>query len=156
MDYICPNCGNTFNDGEQKVSREAMGYMGDELVYQDWSYCPYCGETGFEEAKKCRRCCEDFLEDYLTNGYCDDCAKVERDKYKYDYKGCYEIAKSGGDKQEVELNGFLATLFTPQQIEEVLLKELFVASAYAPVDCTPYIEGDEGWFTDAILKEVKK
>ena len=66
MSLICTECKNIFDYGEEKRWTEPHG--------EPLSGCPVCGGA-YVEAEKCRFCFGEFLEDDLTNGYCDDCLR---------------------------------------------------------------------------------
>lgn len=156
MDWYKCECGHTFKDSEFLVKSEYMGEFWGEPAYKDFSYCPYCGGDCCEEASQCHECGGVFLDDEMTEGYCDGCIANMVSDYKYNIAKCYSLSRSSGEKEEVEIDFFLASMFSPELINEVLYRELVQCSAIAPVDCTPFIEADEYWFKDRIVEEVKK
>jgi hypothetical protein len=66
--YICNNCESVFETPD--VHKEHHPY-GMTSATEYWSVCPHCGETDFDEAKKCERCGEYVAE--LDEGLCDCC-----------------------------------------------------------------------------------
>ena len=105
---ICLHCGHVF-DEEEIVAK----YYDKATGTYDREECPNCGSEDFEEAAHCDECDEWFLCDEVVGRLCDKCLKKhinEDTVFKY------------GDarKQGVELNGFLAYVFEPDEIEEIL------------------------------------
>lgn len=154
--YKCNDCGHIFEDGEFYVQSEYMGECWGAPAYKDFSYCPSCGGDGWEEAESCSRCNGVFLEDELTDGICDECLNEIAMSYKYDIAKCYAFSQKECFKYPVEIDCFLSCMFTPEEINEVLYRELAIASSIKPVDCTPFIEADRYLFNEHIAREVKK
>jgi DNA-directed RNA polymerase subunit RPC12/RpoP len=147
MAYKCLDCGKVFEDyakWEENVG-EFWGTAAYETVYG----CPHCkGE--FEETIPCDICGEEHLKDELFGGVCKNCI----DKYKYDTKVCFEVGKHASDT--VELNLFLATLFTKEEIEEILFKALQEEEKInKTVNCQKFIDLDKSWFGERLAEEVK-
>lgn len=62
---ICSNCKTVFTDAEIRWERDEYG---------EWeARCPCCNWGYPEEAKTCKICGEDCLEDDMIEGYCMDC-----------------------------------------------------------------------------------
>ena len=156
MFYKCTTCGNIFEEGEEKNCYEYLAEAWGKQIFEKKSYCPSCGSEGFEEAHKCKSCGGSFIEDelYIYNGYCEECAKETARGYKYKLVDCYKISQKTNSKNSVDIDFFLSCMFTPEQINEVLYRELVSSTAVAPVDCTPFIEADESWFIDVVMEEV--
>lgn len=72
MTYICDNCAQTFEDGEQGTVIETHGFS-DGLA-ERFGVCPVCGGT-YSEAKRCNGCNEWHSEGVLYFGWCADCLK---------------------------------------------------------------------------------
>ena len=105
---ICLHCGHVF-DGEEIVAK----YYDRATGTYDREECPNCGSEDFEEAAHCDECDEYFPCDEVIGHVCEKCLKkhINEDAvFKY------------GDarKQGVELNGFLAYVFEPDEIEHIL------------------------------------
>ena len=66
--FICNNCSETFY--EYDTYNEYHPY-GDGTAAETWAVCPYCSDTDFDEAKKCKRCGEYVAE--LDEGLCEYC-----------------------------------------------------------------------------------
>jgi hypothetical protein len=49
----------------------AKAYTGNGYATEEWSCCPFCGDTDVSEAEKCECCGEYFAS--LTDGLCDEC-----------------------------------------------------------------------------------
>ena len=136
----CSFCERSFAEEEITL------YRGDKV-------CPYCGHEDFEEAVQCKVCNQYFFYDELTYGVCEDCKDDLKFPYKHEPKKCYELSKD--EQEEVSLNAFLVSQFTPEQIEEILMKELIVQSAIPYPDYSNFINNDEMWFIEKVLEEVK-
>jgi hypothetical protein len=136
----CSFCERSFAEDEITI------YRGDKV-------CPYCGHEDFEEAIQCKVCGDYFFYDELTCGVCEDCKEDLKFPYKYDPKSCYELSKD--EQEEVSLNAFLVSQFTPEQIEEVLMRDLILATTEMPPDYSSFIDSDEMWFIEKVLEEVK-
>ena len=147
MAYQCLECGHVFDEDEAWEWREDHGF--DDCYYEGFSGCPCCGGS-YEEMEVCEICGEEFLPDELHGGVCHDCIE----DYRYDFELCHKIAKK--EKEEVNINCFLASMFEAEEIEEILLEELRKASKSGKIDCSKFIEADCGWFAEMLAKEVKK
>ena len=138
------------------VKSEYMGECWGTPAYQNFRYCPSCGDDCYEMATHCKKCGGVFLDDEMTDGYCDGCIADMVSDYKYNIAKCYSLSRASGETEEVKIDLFLASMFSPELINEVLYRELVQIAAIAPVDCTPFIEADEYWFKDRVVEEVKK
>lgn len=68
--YRCDECGNLFEEGEQKIYIEKDGF--DYPPYREYEACPVCGGS-FEEIKPCIVCGKH--EQDLEEGVCERCRK---------------------------------------------------------------------------------
>lgn len=146
MMYKCTECGCEF---EEPRERKSLLCVLDGVPYfETLSVCPECGGD-CEEACQCDICGEYHFEDDLEDGICESCI----DKYKYDVDACYGIGEGG--KITVELNSFLAEMFTTDEIEAILYRHL---KSSEPTDCSPFIDADRYWFAQQIprSKEVRE
>lgn len=148
MDYKCEDCGHIFNSGEAAVVLDNAEWIGGDYFEEKRDACPCCGSLYIQEAHRCIDCGGLFLEDELEEGFCADCIDTMLFKLKRDPIGCFSVAKNNGATEAVSLNIFLATMFSPEEIEQILLRELVEASAVIPVDCTPFIECDRSAFIE--------
>ena len=148
MMYRCENCGHLFEEGEQAVWEERHGF--DAPPYEKWSGCPLC-HGDYEETKPCKKCGAEHTDDELIEGVCEECISG----YRYNVDTCYEIGAT--NDTEICINSFLATYFTKEEIEELLIKEIKKSEKTMPFDCQKFIEFDKEWFVyELILKEEKE
>ena len=137
--YKCNHCGREFE--EPDVVTEPHG----EKV----GCCPYC-HGWFEEVYECKICGDFFTDDELTNGVCDECIY----EHATDIDFC---AKLGNDYQALEkinINGLVASFFTEEQINTIMLNKLKELNEFAPLSFYEFIDSDKWWFADK-LKEIR-
>lgn len=137
---------------EPKRLKEEHG----EFVYE----CPECGDS-FEEAKRCVFCGEWCRPGELYDGVCEECIH----EYDYDWQTCWRFADKENLKEDIEINSILATLFTAEDIEQILFEHLTkitkpcTGSAAEKdfirrmTDCSEFIDEDKYWFAGMILYE---
>lgn len=146
MAYCCLECGHIFEDGEQAVWEETHGL--DAPPYEKFSGCPIC-KSNYEETVRCEICHGEFLIDELNSGcVCNECL----DEYKKDFDTCYSIGKQ--DCQEIKINGLLISLLSINGIEEILYN--YLKENQDDIDCSAYVEEDEDWFVNKLVKEVNE
>lgn len=146
--FKCVRCGNLFEEGEEKLCYETHGL--DCPPYETYWGCPVC-EGEFIETEKCSCCGSEKPIGELTSGVCDDCIESAKHDYKYRPDLCYKLTENesatvGG------INPFLAGMFTSEEINKILYKELLICSCSVPVDCSPFIESDVDSFVDKVFK----
>lgn len=115
--YICDECGNVVCEHDLQTRKDFKPV--EMSLHTDWCYetmtapCECGGE--FVKAKKCEICGEYIPEDGLD--LCDNC--IEKGE-------TLENALKIGDENNisVEINGFLASMFEKDEIEEILTREL--------------------------------
>lgn len=146
MMYKCENCGHLFEEGEQAVWEERHGL--DTPPYEKWSGCPLC-KGDYEEVHQCKECGDWHERDELMGEMCDKCI----DKYKYNIDICHKIGKKS--EEEIKINSFLVTMFSKEEIEEILFRELSEANTIKPVDCSEFIDSDKSWFAETLNEVVK-
>lgn len=113
---ICENCGAVLHEEDLVTTRSYVSdYMGG--CYENITTCPCGGDI--EEVARCELCGEYFKEDDLHEGVCDECLKMEAT-----VNNALECGKDGSARTEVSVNGFLATVFTEEKIDEILTREL--------------------------------
>ena len=149
MSYKCLECGNIFDEGEQASWLESRGECWGRESYETNDGCPLC-HGDYEETVPCEICGSEHLEDELFGGVCQECI----DQYKTDLQMCYNIGKN--DTLEVELNIFLAELFTKSEIEEVLMDALVKSHKIAKVDTDDFVDKYKEWFGECLSEEVNK
>ena len=142
--FKCYDCEATFFE-PRNVSERVGEYHG-EPAYTSYACCPECGGA-FGKAVQCKECDEWFFDDELTEGVCDECVEEIKAKYRYDIKGCYELAKT--ETQSVEINSFLASQYSVADIEELILKDLL---QNGEVDCSNFINEDDSWFIERVME----
>lgn len=149
--FKCEKCGKVFEKAAKSYYTEFMGECHGRDSFMDFEvwHCPNCGSEDIAEAFKCEICQEWNIEEKLHGGVCDACIDKERANVEL-------VMKIGEhNTEEVEINGFLAEMFTADQINEILTKELKRAGKYFGIDCSSYIDDDKDCFAEW-LKEVKK
>ena len=136
--YICMHCGHEFEEIAAKNYDSASGTWEE--------YCPNCGSEDFEEAEKCEKCGEWHSAEKVTNGMCENClTKAATVSNAY--------ACGDHDKQNVELNGFIAWAFRSDEIESVLLNELMKSKDLADKYAREYCMNDTWEFSQYIKEE---
>lgn len=151
MAYCCLDCGHIFEEGEQARWEEhhpyGMGYAAEEF-----SGCPLC-KGAYEEAKRCKICGGEFLEDELNNGVCESCIDYLIINNKRNLKTCYAIAERA-EKEEIKINALLACAFDVIEIEKILYQQL--ESMGNSNDFSAFINEDKDWFAERLVEEVSK
>lgn len=137
--YICNNCGRTFND------KTAYMWHGEEAC------CPDCCSFDYSEAIKCKKCDCFFAEETGEHHLCPTCFGSVEFEYRYNPKKMYSVTNNV--KTNVAINDFLSFVFTPEEIEKILLKELIIASASGIQDYKSYIDADRYGFAE-LVEEV--
>lgn len=148
MFFKCINCGHTMESGEEAVVVDNVEWVNGERNSEERRVCPIC-RSDIEEAVRCKECNNIHLEDELVNGYCDDCIELMLFRFKRDPIACFSVAKNA-PKEKIHINSFLESMFSEEEIEQILLRELVQSSTVMPVDCTSFIESDKAWFVDTI------
>ena len=150
MMYRCENCDNLFEDGEQAVWEERHGL--DTPPYEKWSGCPIC-KGGYDEVRQCKECDHWYSEDELHNGLCGECVEKIVEEFRYSPEKCYKISNESNSTEPVDIDSFLATMFTTSQINEILFRELMNAVKTLKLNCSYFIDSDKEWFIDSITSE---
>lgn len=153
MAYRCLDCGHIFEEGEQAQWNEDCGEFWGMDCSKKMSGCPLCkGE--YEETVPCKICGSEHLEEELDCGVCDDCV----DEYKHNIDMCLKIGSE--DVEDVELNCFLASIYSRQDIEHILFEHLKekqkYMKEYVQKDCEKFVEDNRSWFAETLEREVKK
>ena len=152
MWLCCDSCGHVFEEGELDRSREYRGECHGEPSYEEVIGCPCCGSTSIHDAVRCC-CCGSYVnESDIVYGVCENCIDDEISKRRYDYRWCAKEAQKDDMLDCVKVNGLLTSIFTDEEINKILLKELIVSSAFVPVDCKSFLENDKEW----IAKKIKE
>ena len=145
MRYECHNCGRRFEEPDIITERHGL----DSPPYEKIGICPYC-KGYFSEIHECKICGEYYTIDELTSGVCDDCVY----QHDTDIELLYKLGNEDDAKENVKLNGFIASMFTAEQLCELAIKELRKAKADGiTVDGTEFIGSDKSWFAEQLIKE---
>ena len=149
----CVECGHVFSEYELNTWEESRGEHFGIPCCEKMSGCPIC-EGDYDDAVECDVCGENHLASELTGGVCEDCIK----KYQHDVDMHFKIGAN--DTDSIDLNCFLASVFTKEDIELILLNALKLRKEYAKKqvesDCERFIEYDREWFAERLAEEVKK
>ena len=145
MRYQCHECDRSFE--EPDIITETHGL--DTPPYEKIAVCPYC-KGYFEEMQECKICGEYFTEDELTSGVCDDCIY----SHDTDIELLYRLGNEEDAKETVKLNGFIASVLTEEQINEIVMRELRILIELGAVcNGTEFIGSDKSWFAEQLIKE---
>lgn len=111
--YICMDCHYRFDT--PTVMHEG-GYPEEQT-----EHCPNCRSMDFEEISECTECGNEFLEENLNHGLCEECVKNAATP---DNAIAYGKARQIG----VEINGFLGWVYPADEIERILLQHFLSES----------------------------
>ena len=126
--FICEYCGKPFTEDDWEI--ESCPDCGNHIV--DAAECPNCGAP----MQKGEMFCEDCKDDLATPKYAIMAAN-----------GC-------GDVQSVTINGFLAALFKPEEINNILAKAAkCIGKVRMAIACEAYMkEFDAEGYLESIGK----
>ena len=139
--YKCTKCGEVFTE-----------YTADWETHDEMA-CPSCYSTDYEEARQCKKCGDWFTEDEGESYLCGDCLDFYKTTYRHNPKKICEL--TSGLDETVEINTFLLSQFSKKEIEQLLLKELIVASAISVQDYITFIEDDEQRFSEWVEEVIE-
>ena len=117
--YKCNECGFEFDEAESYDER--VGEFWGQPAYEEELICPHCKSSDIEDAEECEICgswCS-AEELYDNGGICIACLET----YITD-KECFEACERNKETESVELNSYLAYMFSKSEIEDILLEEL--------------------------------
>lgn len=127
-DYKCLNCDIKFdNDGAETVE-EYRGECWGIPAYEQMTACPNCKSTDVEPLKECPYCDAIILE---SEDCCGECANALNSAI--DIHRIFRTSERM-DAAEIEINPYLAEIFSAAEINEILfahLKEAAFSSAAA-------------------------
>ena len=118
---ICLDCGNVFNTDEVERVQDYRGECWGRPAYEEELICPYCKSSDIENAEGCEICdswCS-AEELYDNGGICTACLET----YSTD-KECFEACERNKETESIEINSYLAYMFSESEIEDILLEEL--------------------------------
>lgn len=143
---ICLDCKEVFSADDLAETYE---FHGD--YREKFTACPVCGGDDIVDAIKCPECGEWYsYEDNSHMDMCDKCVEEYKFLYRYDANKCFELSKD--EKRLVEINDFLTSQFTVDEIERILLNELSWEQRTPYSDYINFIEEDEDWFVSKVAK----
>lgn len=113
---ICEDCDATLDENELVTTRNYVSdYMGG--CYEYSTGCSCGGPVA--NAGQCEICGEYFKEDEVHVRICDECLKEEMT-----IDNAIECGKDDSARTEVSINGFLASCFSQEEIDSLLIKAL--------------------------------
>ena len=144
--YRCKECGNLFEEGEQATWQESRGEFWGNPCTENMSGCPLC-KGNYEETSKCI-CCgnENFLEEELENGVCNECIE----KHTKDFDFCIKAGEEA--RENVKINGAVLSIWSADEINEILIEEL---KKIKNISFEKFVQEDKFWFAEMIEKEVQ-
>lgn len=142
MRYRCHECDRRFEDPD--IITESHGF--NDGIAEERGVCPFC-KGYFEEMHKCVICGEYFTDDELTAGVCDECI------YEHDtnHMVCYEFGRL--QSESIKINSFLVSVFTEEQINEILYNRMMEMSRIISISCYEFIESDKVWFAEKLIEK---
>lgn len=144
--FQCHECDRRFEEPDFVTERHGL----EAPPYEKIAVCPYC-KGDFEELKQCEICGKWFLEDDLTSGVCDECIY----QHDTDIELLYKFGNEEEAEETITINGFIASMFTAEQLSNLGINELRKAkSDGVAINGTEFIGSDKSWFADKI-KEAK-
>lgn len=144
MRYECHNCGKRFE--EPHIIEERHGL--DTPPYEKIAVCPYC-KGYFEEMQECKICGEYFTDDELSGGVCDECLY----EHSTDIDFCYKLGAEEDAQENVKINGFIASYFSEEQINEILWNRIKEINRIVNISCYDFIDSDKSWFAEKLIEE---
>ena len=147
--YKCLECGHLFEEGEQTSWEEDRGEYWGSPCSEKMYGCPNC-RGNFEKTVSCKICGKKCLKDKLINDVCEEC--INKNKENIDL--CFEIAESENEK--IELNCFLTSVFTKDEIEEILLERLKLSKKIShKLNFDDFVNQDKSWFAERMIEVLK-
>lgn len=141
MVYKCSSCGGSFDESDLEHFRGEEGNI---------DICPVCGGDDFWDFDVCDKCGEEFPVDELHEGFCESCILEKQ----YDYMTCYRYGAYYSEPMRI--NSFLAAMFSKQEVEEILLREIIQAAERSQIDCSGFIKDDISWFAEMMKGDFKR
>jgi hypothetical protein len=108
--------------------------------------CPYC-KGYFEEMTQCRICGQYFTDSELSGGVCDECIY----EHSTDIELCHKLGEEA--EESIKLNGFIASVFSEEQINEILWNRIKEINRIVNISCYDFIDSDKSWFAEQLIKE---
>lgn len=143
--YKCKNCGEIMRGEDIQEIKESLGMNRyGEHGEESYCICPKCGIDQFDELGLCVICGNHTDGEY--DGMCEQCIS----QYENDIKKCFEVGKNS--TETFELNCFLASMFSVNEIEAIL----FDALNRERMTCRRFIEEDPSWFGKCVIEMNKE
>lgn len=134
---ICEDCGAVLDENDLITSKSYVSdYMGG--CYETYSVCTCGGDV--VEATQCEICGEYFRSDEMHDGICDECLEEEMT-----VENAIECGKDGSARLDISLNGFLASVFSKEKIDEILTEELEKLINISDCNANYVIDRAEEW-----------
>lgn len=147
----CSRCGTVVRECELETHSQRIGYYGDQPISESlYDYECSCG-GGFEYATQCGVCGEYFVDDFFCLSACEDCIDKE-------LSNVGNLLEQGEEsKTLVEINGFLASVFSEEQINEILLNVFEGADKIKQRELArEFYESDRTAFADFMCERKKR
>lgn len=149
--YKCEKCGLEFDESEIEHAREYVGECCGSSAYESAGKCPRCRSSNIYEMCECEICGElDYVEE-MINCVCKNCLK----NHEYDWEFCKKIGECPSSLCIVKVNSFFASIFSEDEINEILEEHLSELAKHKSIDCKEFINEDK-WFFAESLKEQEK
>ena len=142
LKYKCDHCVREFE--EPDIITETHGMTDGSC--EKHGVCPYC-KGYFEEMHKCEICGEYFTEDELSGGVCDECIY----EHSTDIELCHKLGEEA--EETIKINGFIASVFTEEQINEILWNRIKEINRMVNISCYDFIDSDKSWFAEKLIEE---
>ena len=140
--YQCHECDRQFEESDIITETHGMTDGSCEKI----GVCPYC-KGYFEEMHKCEICGEYFTEDELSGGVCDECIY----EHSTDIELCHKLGEEA--EETIKINGFIASVFTEEQINEILWNRIKEINRMGNISCYDFIDSDKSWFAEKLIEE---
>lgn len=102
--YICIECGNLFEEGEQRREREYMGECHGSPAYEEYAVCPSCGGE-YDEAVRCAECNHYAPVSKMDEDLCSECAEKTNKEFQLVLLNCFSPAQREYLKYVYEIAG---------------------------------------------------
>lgn len=143
--YKCKKCGEVMMGEDITIVTENLGINKyGEHGEETYPVCPHCRSDRLIKLGECVICGEHTENEH--DGLCDRCIE----QYENNIDECFEIGENS--TESLDLNCFLASMFSRGEIEEILLEVL----KRDGVDCRRFIEEDPVWFGDRAAERLKE
>ena len=142
MRYQCHECDRQFEEPDIITETHGMTDGSCEKI----GVCPYC-KGYFEEMQECKICGEWYTEDELTSGVCDECIY----EHSTDIELCHKLGEEA--EENIKINGFIASVFTEEQINEILWNRIKEINRMVNISCYDFIDSDKSWFAEKLIEE---